>query len=152
MKIYNRSSEYEAYYQNLGNSDEKLFNSMKDVYMLALVLGVLNENPNPFQGKGGDGIKETIFNDEDKIAMDYLVLKEFKDINILKNDEETSDEKKAIIEKYANGGMEILMDKLGKDYLDLDNLINVVKEIDNDFNQFKKQDVTDLLGSLIMDV
>ena len=114
--ILNKSSEYEPYFQKLGKSDsnsEKLFSSMKDVYMLALVLGFKHKVKKPLKKHGGEGIKLSIFDEHDKVIMDIIALYENckdKDLSLLRLDKE--DEKYKLIEEYANGGMKIIVDEI----------------------------------------
>lgn len=76
--------------------------------------------------KSSDSIKEEIFGEENKIIMDFMALEKTKDINILKRTEKTEEYIHNMVEEYANGGIHILYDLLGKSH-DLDTLISVVK-------------------------
>ena len=109
----NKSLEYEPYFKVLGKPDkdqEKLFNSMKDVYMLALTVGFKNKRRKTIKKSSSDPIKLEIFDEHDKVIMDIIALYENiheKDLSLLTDDRK--DEKYKLIEEYANGGMEILI-------------------------------------------
>lgn len=152
MRPLNKSQEFEGLYQDLGNKENKLFNSMKDIYMLAAMIGAKEDKRNPFSAKGGEPIKESIFNDSDKTLMNFIAIDKTKDLNILKDEVDSVEEKAKLIEEYANGGMEILKKYLGEDYLSLDNLIEVLITLDRDLDEVKpKKDIADILNSIIIE-
>lgn len=148
MAVFSRDIEVEEIYKSLGKPDgkrEKLFESMKDVYMLALVLGAVNDERITLKKRSTDSIKEEIFRDDNKRIMDLIALNLTKDINILKNTKEAEESIHNIVEEYSNGGIRILSDLLKTDYENLDNLISVVKEYEgNEINPLKV-DLADLL-------
>lgn len=152
MKPLNKSDKYEELYQSLGNTKDSLFNSMKDVYVLAALLGAIKENKKKFNKKGGEPIKEGIFNYSDKVILDFIAVNATKDINILKNDEEELNSKSNLLEEYANGGMETLEKYLAEDPLNIDRLIQCVKEIDMELNEFIKPSTEDLLIGLALEI
>lgn len=143
----NKSSEYEGYYQNLGKGEankEKLFASMKDVYMLALVVGFKHKKKKPFAKAGGDPIKLGIFDEHDKVIMDIIALYEDikdKDLSLLRSDRE--DDKYQIIEEYANGGMEIIV----KEIYNKGNSLDSLKKFALSYNPTldMEEDITDIL-------
>lgn len=147
MSTFAKGLDFEDIYKALGKPDskkEKIFESMKDVYMLALVLGAINDDSKPLKKKSQDTIKDTIFSSEDKRIMDLISLNSTKDINILK---ETSDSESLlhdIVERYANGGIKILSEMLKCDYESIDNLITVVKEYEGINIENQKIDLADL--------
>lgn len=149
MRVLNKSSEYEDLYQKLGNQKDSLFKSMKDVFLLAAVLGQFKDSRKPYAKKGGDGIKENIFNYNDKIVLDFISVNATKDINILSNDQDEI--KCKLLEEYANGGMEILDKYLADDYLNIDKLIRFVKEIDAELSETIKPNIEDILIGLALD-
>lgn len=149
MRSLSKSSQYEPYFQKYGNSEEKLFNSMKDVYMLALVLGCLKKNRIPFTEKGGDPIKLSIFNSEDLKIMDLMTLAATEDLNILTKEQE--EEKFKLIEEYTNGGMEILVKELGI-IPNMRELKNMVINTINPNDGKKVIDYEDILNSAFEDV
>ena len=109
----NKSIEYEAYFKSLGKPDkdqDKLFNYMKDVYMLALTVGFKYKKRKEIKKASSDPIKLDIFDEHDKVIMDIIALYENireQDLSLLRSDRE--DEKYKLIEEYANGGMEIII-------------------------------------------
>ena len=109
----NKSLEYEPYFKSLGRPEkdaEKLFSSMKDVYMLALVVGFKMGRKKAINKSSADPIKLTIFDEHDKVIMDIIALYENireQDLSLLRSDRE--DDKYKLIEEYANGGMEIII-------------------------------------------
>lgn len=135
MRGLNKSKENEELYQNLGNHREtKLFSSMKDVYTLTAMIGLLMDKRKSFKSNGGDAIKENIFSRQDKTFFDFIAIESTKDLEILKKDEETENEKATLIESYSNAGIEILKEYLGTEYLSIDNLLNAVEELDKDID------------------
>lgn len=148
MASFAKDLEVEDIYKDLGKPDgkkEKLFESMKDVYMLAFLLGVKNNQNLPIKRKSQDPIKEEIFGSENKRIMDFIVLYLTKDINILKKSTESEDKIHTMVEEYANGGIHILNDLLKTDYYNLDNLIAVIKEFESKEKKLAKIDIADLL-------
>ena len=83
---------------------------MKDVYMLALVVGFKMGRKKAINKSSADPIKLTIFDEHDKVIMDIIALYENireQDLSLLRSDRE--DDKYKLIEEYANGGMEIII-------------------------------------------
>lgn len=121
-------------YEELGKADskkDKLFDSMRDVYMLAFLLGVRKDERKKINKKASDPIREDTFGEENRIIMDFMALEKTKDINILRKREENDDYIHNLVEEYANGGIHILYDLLGKSH-DLDTLISIVKTYEDD--------------------
>lgn len=143
----NKSAEYEIYFQKLGKGDsegEKLFLNMKEVFMLALVLGFKHKKKKPFSKVGGDGIKIGIFDEHDRVLMDIIALYENiheKDLSLLRSDNQ--DKKYELIEEYANGGMEIIV----RDIYDKGNNIDALKKFVSGYNPDIKDedDITDII-------
>lgn len=148
MALFAKDIEVEEIYKSLGKPDgkiEKLFESMKDVYMLALVLGAVNDERIPLKKRSPDSIKEEIFREDNKRIMDLIALNLTKDINILKNTNDSEEIIHNIVEEYSNGGIRILSELLKTDYENLDNLIAVVKEYEENDSKPLKIDLADLL-------
>ena len=122
----NKDFDYESYFKILGKPEkdaEKLFSSMKDVYMLALVVGFKMGRKKPIGKASSDPIKLTIFDEHDKVIMDIIELYENikeQDLSLLRSVRE--EEKYKLIEEYANGGMEILIRDICKNGASLDKL------------------------------
>lgn len=51
-----KSAEYEQYFQELGNKPDKIFDTMKDVFMFAVTLGFRMKKRVAFQKSGGEDI------------------------------------------------------------------------------------------------
>ncbi|WP_055070048.1 DNA phosphorothioation-associated protein 4 [Clostridium massiliamazoniense] len=152
MRALNKSQEFEGLYQDLGNKENKLFNSMKDIYVLAAIIGAKEDKRKPFSNKGGEPIKESIFSDSDRTFMNFIAIDRTKDLSILKDEEDSIEQKAILIEEYANGGMEILKKYLGEDYLSLDNLIEAITNLDRDLEELKpKKDIADILNSIVIE-
>ena len=139
-----KSSTMEIYYQTLVK--EGLFDTMKDVMLTAIALGYKNNRRVPFTKYGGDAIKEHIFKD-DMDFLNVIAVLTTKDIKILL--EENKDEKYKMLEEYAEGGMQILVDSIfSETYTDADRVINYVKSQAPSISG-GKQDLSDLFGGII---
>lgn len=148
MASFAKDINAEEIYKELGKPDgnkEKFFDSMKDVYMISLLLGFkYNLNP-PIEKKSSDPIKEEIFGHDNKRIMDFMALYSTKDINVLKRTKESEELIHNMVESYANGGIYKLNELLNGDSSNLDNLIAVVKEFEEESIEIKKVDIADLL-------
>lgn len=146
----NKSLEYEVYFKSLGKPDkdsEKLFNSMKDVYMLALVVGVKYGKRKEIKRESSDPIKLDIFEEHDKVIMDIIALYENinkQDLSLLRSDRE--EDKYKLIEEYTNGGMEILIREICNKGSRLDDLKNFVKSLSPEIEG--KDDILDVLFNI----
>ena len=146
----NKSLDYEPYFKSLGRPEkdtEKLFSSMKDVYMLALVVGFKMGRKKPIDKSSADPIKLTIFDEHDKVIMDIIALYENiheKDLSLLRSDRE--DDKYKLIEEYANGGMEILIREICNKGSSLDDLKRFAKSLSPKIEG--KDDVLDVLFNI----
>ena len=99
-----KSASMEPYYQYLVK--EGLFDTMKDVMLLAIVIGFKNDTKVHFDKYGGDAIKEHIFKD-DMDFLNVIAVLATKDIKILLD--ESKDDKYKLLEEYAEGGMNIFV-------------------------------------------
>lgn len=146
----NKSLEYEAYFKSLGKPDkdqDKLFNYMKDVYMLALTVGFKYKKRKEIKKSSSDPIKLEIFDEHDKVIMDIIALYENiheKDLSLLRSDRE--DDKYKLIEEYANGGMEILIREICNKGSRLDDLKNFAKSLSPKIEG--KDDILDVLFNI----
>lgn len=149
MAVFNKDARAEVIYKELGKPDgkkEKLFDTMRDVYMLALVLGAINEERIELNNKSSDPIKEEIIGKENKVIMELIVLNLRKDINILDGKIENEEYIHKVVEEYANAGIYKLDEMLNGDYESLDNLITMVKEYENKDMSDVKIDLADLFS------
>lgn len=139
-----KSSTMEIYYQTLVK--DGLFDTMKDVMLTAIALGYKNNRRASFDKYGGDAIKEHIFKD-DMDFLNVIAVLTTKDIKILL--EENKDEKYKMLEEYAEGGMQILVDSIfNETYTDADKIISYVKSQAPAISG-EKQDLSDLFGGII---
>lgn len=129
----NRELEYEPYYKALGKPDknkEKLFNNIKEVYMLAMTVGFKYKRKKQIKKSAPDPIRLSIFDEQDKVIMDIIALYENineKDLSLLTD--ERKDDKYKLMEEYANGGMEILIREICNKSGSLDDLKNFARSL-----------------------
>lgn len=108
-----RDSEYEYVYQELGNKQASIFETMKDLMVFCALLALRKELSRlPIERRSRDGIKLDSFKNEDKIIIDIIALEITKDIEILTN--ENHNEKISIFEELANAGMKCLYDSFNQ--------------------------------------
>lgn len=151
MSNFYKDEKAENIYKELGKPEgkkEKLFESMKDVYMLSLLLGIKYEENNPIEKKSSDPIKEEIFGEENIRIMNMLALYMTKDINILNKSEESEKCIHNMMENYANGGIFKFYELLDGNLNNLDGLISFVKNLENKEQEIKKVDIADLLNDV----
>lgn len=131
MAVFSKDDSKEYIYKNLGKSEvsnEKLFSSMKDVYMIAFLLGAIENEKRKINKKSKDPIKDVYFDNEDKLLMNLIALDLTKDINILNGNESSKEYIHNLVEEYANWGIEKFNEILNENHVDLDNLINCIRE------------------------
>ena len=135
-----KENEYEPYYKILGSKSEKnedqLFSTMKDVYMLALVIGFKNKKRKKIMKPSKDPIKLIYFDEYDKVIMDIVALYTYindEDISILRSDKQ--DEKYKLIEEYANAGMEVIVNKVCKNGYRLEDLVKCARSFNIDIDE-----------------
>jgi len=137
--------EFEEYYQIL--IKEKYFDTMKDIYILATVLGFERGKHDTFSKSGGDPIKEHIFQDDDKNIMDIISVLSTGEIKILIN--ENKDDKYKLIEEYANSGMDYLVQNIFNGTLtSVDKIVDFVMSYAPETGE-QKVDLSDLFADLV---
>lgn len=142
-----KSSDMEVYYQTLVK--EQLFDTMKDVMLTAIAIGFVNGKRIPIKKYGGDAIKEHIFKD-DMDFLNIIAVLTTKDIKILLD--ESKEEKYKMLEEYAEGGMEILVNSVfAGQYTDADKILDYVKTFAPKISGEKK-DLSDLFGQIISEM
>lgn len=142
-----KSIGMEPYYQYLVK--EGFFETMKDVMLLAIMLGFKNESKLPIKKYGGDAIKEHIFKD-DMAFLDVIAVLSTKDIKILMN--ENKEEKYKLLEEYAEGGMNILVKEIFTgQYTNIEKIIEYVNKFAPSIGGIKK-DLSGLFGSIISEM
>lgn len=135
-----KENEYEPYYKILGSKSEKneeqLFSTMKDVYMLALVIGFKNKKRKKITKPSKDPIKLIYFDEYDKVIMDIVALYTYiqdEDISILRNDRQ--DDKYKLVEEYANAGMEVIVNKVCKNGYKLEDLVKFAQSFNTQIDE-----------------
>lgn len=147
MAVYNKGQEVEYIFKNLGKSEEKkekLFDSMKDVYMLAFMLGAANNEKKPIDKKSQDPIKDVYFSRMDRALMSLIALDLLKDIKILNRSEDSEEYIHDLVEQFANAGVVKIDEMLNHDHYSLDGLISAVKNYENIIEP-KKANIADLI-------
>lgn len=96
------------------NNKYGFFQQMTEIYIFALALGLKNKKRAKISGPTSEAIHVSYFNDEQKKFFDMAILySEAGNLNALdKSSENNVNEMKKTIEEYANGGLEILLDKI----------------------------------------
>jgi len=140
-----KNAEYENYFQELGNSPNKIFDSMKDVFMFAAAVGYkYNENV-PFQKAGGENIALRFFDDDDNKIIDLIALAVTQQIDILLSGEEYVDKKLKLIENLANGGMGVMVNAFCKPVIDTSELYKFVESFEDGSGNKPKVDIASFL-------
>lgn len=119
-----KSANMEPYYQYLVK--EGLFDTMKDVMLLAIVIGFKNDTKVHIDKYGGDAIKEHIFKD-DMDFLNIIAVLATKDIKILLD--ESRDDKYKLLEEYAEGGMNLFVKAVFTgQYTDTERILDYVRK------------------------
>ena len=144
-----KSEEFELYYQELGNKENKFFENMKDVYMMAIAVGFKCGQPLAFTKSAGEDIALRYFNDDDKKIMDLVALSITNEISILLSDDEYQEKKYKLLEDYANGGMKIMVDAFCKPVVDISEFYKFVEYFEINAEVAHKTNIVDLLQGAI---
>jgi len=108
-----RPADKFEFIERLANGPDKVFPSMRDLFVFAAVLGKAEGNALPFTQADGDPIRlELFYKDPDHVLLfeTLAVLEKPDDVEILREDR--LGEVVAIFEQYVNGGLEILQTEL----------------------------------------
>lgn len=139
-----KSAAMEPYYQYLVK--EGIFDTMKDVMLLAIMIGFKNESRVPFTKYGGDAIKEHIFKD-DMDFLNVIAVLSTKDIKILLD--ENKDEKYKMFEEYAEAGMNIFVKEVFTgQYTNTEKILDYVKKFSPAISS-EQTDLSGLFGTII---
>lgn len=144
-----KSAEYEQYFQELGNKPDKIFDTMKDVFMFAATLGFRMKKRIPFQKSGGEDISLRFFKDEDENIFNIMALTTANEMSILLPDDEYREKKYKIIEEYANGGMSIMVEEFCKPIVDEGAFRHFVETFENTSGEQQKTSLEDILAKAI---
>ena len=145
----NKSAEFEHYFQELGNREGRIFENMKDVYMMAIAVGFKFGQKLPFSKSAGEAIALRYFNDEDKKIMDLVALSASDDISILLSEDVHTDRKYKLLEEYANGGMKIMVDTFCRPVIDITEFYKFVESFEGNADVAHKASIVDLLQGAI---
>lgn len=148
---FNKPETYEKYYQILLR-DAKFFTTLKDIFMLAAVIGFKNKVRLPFAKSGGDPIKDHIFGEEDFNIMDIIAIETNHDLNILLS--ENQDEKYKMIEEYAHAGIKYIVDNIfiGEEIPSKDKFLEFVCQYAPENNATRQVDVSTMFSNILSDL
>ena len=145
-----KAAEYEQYFQELGNKPDKMFDSMKDVFMFAARLGFREKKRIPIVKSAGEDISLRFFKDEDENIFNIIALTDTNEMSILLPDDEYREKKYKIIEEYANGGMSIMVDEFCKPLPINENAFRrFVETFEDASGEQQKVSLDDILASAI---
>ena len=144
-----KSEQFELYFQELGNKENKFFDSMKDVYMMAMAVGFKFGKSLPFTKSAGEDISLHYFGDDDKKIMDLLALTITDQIDILLSDDEHQNKKHKLLEEYANGGMSVMVESFCKPVIDIFDFYKFVESFEGNADVAQKMDIVALLKGAI---
>lgn len=122
-----RNREHEALYKALREGEAAVFDTYKDILLMAACLGFKYGRRVEFESTA-EPIEWDVFSGRtDAPLVNAIALMETGDVNVLLEDEDTMDRKFRILEEYANGGFEILKNHLLDTPGDpLDNLLSLI--------------------------
>lgn len=117
QKRFARSSDKDKVFDALDprkNTKAGFFQQKADIFMFALALGVRNRKRSKLIDKKSEKIHVSYFSSEQKNYLDMVVLySNAWDLNSIdKSNEDTVQNMMSILEEYANGGLEIILDKI----------------------------------------
>jgi dnd system-associated protein 4 len=136
-----RPKEKEDVFKRITDGDEAIFSSYKDLMIFAACVGFNEHCQEEFQNSL-EPINLSVFSGEcDSAIFDIMALTESGDAAIL----EPPNDKYAIFEKYANGGLDIIKRKvLDSPGSVMDNFINFIHSQKED----EKEDPIDILKGI----
>jgi dnd system-associated protein 4 len=141
-----RPQDKENAYKQLTEGDYKVFNTMKDVFLLAACIGFSEGERKSFEKVGGEIPWSVFRGDTDEPIIDSIAMSETNDVLYLLRDEETYDRKFKIVEEYSNYGMEVLYKRIIDSPGDpVDNLVALILEAEKSDNveELKPSDFLD---------
>ena len=123
---FNKPESYEKYYQALLR-DAKFFTTLKDIFMLAAVIGFKNNVRLPFAKSGGDPIKAHIFDQDEKYKM---------------------------IEEYAHAGIKHIVENIfiGEEIPSKDKFLDFVCQYAPENNATRQVDVSTMFSNILNDL
>lgn len=148
---FKKPEAYEKYYQYL-IKEAKIFSTLKDIFMLSLVIGFRNKTRLPFSKSGGDAIKGHIFSEEDANIMDIIAIETYKDLNILLS--ENQEEKYKMIEEFAHGGIKYIVENvfIGDEITNANRFLEFVCQYSPENSNIKQVDVSSMMSEILADI
>ncbi|ALQ66678.1 DNA phosphorothioation-associated protein 4 [Bacillus cereus] len=147
-----RPKEQEEMYRKLTDRDEPggIFSSFKDVFMLAGIVGFMNQKRKEFTNSL-EQIHWNVFNSEtDETVINAVALAETGDLTIINTDDDAFDRKITIYEEYAAGGLEYLYNQIMENPRHaLDNYFDFLKSMEKEVSAEKKN-LKDVLDTLFL--
>ncbi len=112
-KRLRRSKDKDMVFKFLDAKSEKsgFFSSLFDIYAFAISLGIKKRKKPELTGQLSEPIQIIYFTDEQRKFMDMIIIHDSNgDIETIdKSDEETVQAMLTTLERYANGGLEIIL-------------------------------------------
>jgi len=142
-----RAKDKEEVYKRLVNEDDSPFLQFSHVFIMAASVGHLYGKSEELP-PGGEQIPWSVFSDDaDQAIVNAIAFASTSELKLLLATEEQMERKFDLIEKYANGGITILKDKIldapGKP---IDNLINFIFEMEG--STTNKANIMDMVDDL----
>jgi dnd system-associated protein 4 len=142
-----RAKDKEEIYKRLVNEEDSPFLQFSHVFIMAACVGHLYGKC-PDLSSMGEQIPWSVFSDDaDQAIVNAIAFASTSDLRLLLSTEKQMDLKFELIEKFANGGITILKEKIldapGKP---IDNLINLIFELDQSNNT--KSNIMDIAEDL----
>jgi dnd system-associated protein 4 len=108
LRVRRPSDKAELINQLAGDSDDALFDSMRDLFVFAAALGKAENKRVPLAGSSGDIRLELFQRDSghELLIQSLAVLENPEDPEILRDDREA--DRVATFEEFVNGGLEII--------------------------------------------
>lgn len=132
-RVRRPSSKEELLNQLTDKERAGIFETYKDALLFAAALGAFKGRPKPFE-KSSEPIDYNIFSkrSDNEALIHLLAIYNKGDIEVLS--EENSDERVAILEEYANTGLEIIEAKIKNSTTVLDAILDLIHSIDDEAN------------------
>lgn len=125
------------------NSKYGFFQQLTEIYVFAIALGLKNKKRTKISGPTSEAIHVSYFGEEQRKYFDLVCLysEEGKLDALDKSSEDAVNNMKTILEEYANGGLEIILDKID---LHPENSFNTIKLlIDKELKEDFPDDIDD---------
>lgn len=127
--IFNVDEKYDTVYQYFNRKQENkdyVFENGQ-LFLVCVALGYRNSIKIPLNKKGITLTRGNVYKRDEENLLLNIVYSEFKDLKKI-SDYENRSEIKKILEEYANGGMNLLIEKVLIDYWDGEKLDNTIDD------------------------